>query len=798
MKKTTRLVGIVLLGIAAGWACADAMAQSAAPAATEQVDRTNALISTSGEHVWADATRGADTNPGTYEYPYATIQAAATAAGASATVNNEYTVFIMPGNYAETIVLPEYVNLKGMNGRYDSAVISGASGTLLTVDKDTNATISGIEFASTGAEVLNIPASATGTYLIENCQMNETVGAGVSDNMITVNAGTLLMEATFLNYVATGTAGGAATHRIFYFAGDATFSMNGCRLTMAVADANDVVVALDEAAGGTQEMVLANLSIEIAVSHGSYSGSAAAYYAHGLGADKNVMSSHIHVKNSGGGGAGNGYAYAMIGTGGECHSTSNRILVEGFNNDYFSLTGGGDTVVSHFDDIVADGGSSTSGTLTYVSSFSDGDLTIGDDLTIADGGSYTHTSTATSGSEFTLTPDPGTARTSTAMSISSTSTSWGNNSALVTLAAGTDATLGALALDRTGNGKLVYFREAGALKETIDTIDGDGGVAFIRQVNKAAGDVFVFKHQANGYGELTADSAIEQAYFSIQPRIGQSVTAGWIGLEIDATVDAEGSGDTDLIQASVAGSEMFAVSSAGAVDAASTVSATLFEGPYRIDSTAKFQIKESADDGALWIVRNTVNRNIIITDYNNRASDHDHDAESADPTLFIHSVEDVDVSNQEWGSATHDGTDFVLSTGGAAAGAGSAPTTIPNRIKIDGPILITGETIKTPSATLDITAATGLTAATHLIYSILRVQCVGAGNCDISSSPQIADGTDGQILIIQGDDDTKTVQFDDGDGLDLTAAMTMGQRHTLTLMYDAGDDLWIELSRAAN
>jgi hypothetical protein len=103
----------------------------------------------------------------------------------------------------------------------------------------------------------------------------------------------------------------------------------------------------------------------------------------------------------------------------------------------------------------------------------------------------------------------------------------------------------------------------------------------------------------------------------------------------------------------------------------------------------------------------------------------------------------------------------------------------------------------TPSADSSIVAGTGITA--KMLFRILRVAGSG-GAVDISANPQIADGIDGQIIMIQGTSDVNTVQFDDGTGLALSGGVsfTMGQGDILQLMYDSGDDIWYEISRSDN
>ncbi len=97
---------------------------------------------------------------------------------------------------------------------------------------------------------------------------------------------------------------------------------------------------------------------------------------------------------------------------------------------------------------------------------------------------------------------------------------------------------------------------------------------------------------------------------------------------------------------------------------------TYFSGTVNLSATSKLRwIAGSANYGGIEAVGDDGlhidggvsaygNRNVIITDYANRATDHDHDLLSAHPTLFIHSVTDPDTVNTEWGSLSYigDGT----------------------------------------------------------------------------------------------------------------------------------------------
>jgi len=102
------------------------------------------------------------------------------------------------------------------------------------------------------------------------------------------------------------------------------------------------------------------------------------------------------------------------------------------------------------------------------------------------------------------------------------------------------------------------------------------------------------------------------------------------------------------------------------------------------------QIKSSTDDGLLIHLGTDggANNNLIITAATSSAKDHDHEVMSTNPTVFFHSSTNPDVSNNEWGSITHDTNDLVIVTG-AEVGTGSVPTTKTNGVRIDASTLTT-------------------------------------------------------------------------------------------------------------
>ena len=82
----------------------------------------------------------------------------------------------------------------------------------------------------------------------------------------------------------------------------------------------------------------------------------------------------------------------------------------------------------------------------------------------------------------------------------------------------------------------------------------------------------------------------------------------------------------------------------------------------------------------------------------------------------------------------------------------------------------------TPLNTGNIVAGTGITA---MLSKVMYYN--GASAIDISASPQIVDGTTGQIIKIVGSSDANTLTLDDGDGLALSCTVCLGMRDVINL-----------------
>jgi len=81
--------------------------------------------------------------------------------------------------------------------------------------------------------------------------------------------------------------------------------------------------------------------------------------------------------------------------------------------------------------------------------------------------------------------------------------------------------------------------------------------------------------------------------------------------------------------------------------------------------------------------------------------------------------------------------------------------------------------------------------------SAYYMQIVGDGVIDITADPQIAAGSDGDILTLEGTSDTNTVKLENGTGLSLISGESyiIKDNYIMTLVYDLSASLWREASR---
>ena len=104
-----------------------------------------------------------------------------------------------------------------------------------------------------------------------------------------------------------------------------------------------------------------------------------------------------------------------------------------------------------------------------------------------------------------------------------------------------------------------------------------------------------------------------------------------------------------------------------------------------------------------------------------------------------------------------------------------------------------------PRPTIQVSASNGIILDENDRNILRRVEGeTGLGFTEISLSPQISAGQDGQLLTIEGMSNTEKIALHDGDGLQLTlgADIEIGLGDIIKLQYNKERDLWVELYRS--
>lgn len=286
-------------------------------------------------------------------------------------------VKIYPGEYNENIVLPDGVNLEGISRQ--KTIIYANTGTVLTALGDHNS-ISDLTLTATpvsGTTDSCLVLSTNGSKVFRNCRLwmnpDNTYATSINNEDCNIK----FVNCRF-NYSQTGATAGSITHRIIYLNGTASFTTEMSFFDITIGDTNDSADAsiYESLSTETTETYLIGNTISFVASSAAWGGSLLAYRAIGSGTERNLSGNIISL--TGGGGSGNGYWYFLDSSdnAGKIHSSTNRVKITGFANNYFGNAGTGDEIISHFDDITAEGGVTGDGTYSYANSPSSGDIQI--------------------------------------------------------------------------------------------------------------------------------------------------------------------------------------------------------------------------------------------------------------------------------------------------------------------------------------------------------------------------------------------------------------------------------------
>lgn len=114
----------------------------------------------------------------------------------------------------------------------------------------------------------------------------------------------------------------------------------------------------------------------------------------------------------------------------------------------------------------------------------------------------------------------------------------------------------------------------------------------------------------------------------------------------------------------------------------------------------------------------------------------------------------------------------------------------PGNIEAEDDLITGNNLISRPSAVTSITAGGGITPTNTAMY----IQGSG-GDVTITANPAIASGENGQLLIINGQNESQKVTIDSDTGVHLHGKAIIGDHDVLGLIYHNEDSQWEEVFR---
>ena len=296
-----------------------------------------------------------------------------------ASTSKRYTIQISPGEYTENITGKTFVSLNGIGTDPHLVIIKGT--TSLYTSSATYCEISNLSFqiepTTTSQKVITI---SSGTHLFDNCHFNlYTSTDDVEGELIRQTGGTIIITRCDFIYSQTANTTSTLTHNIIYLSSGIPelYISRSSMIVELTSEVDDTVNGIHQHSSCTSGSTIFIQHFDTTITlNGSYTGNTNLYTLNGAQANtcaKRIVASNLLCSTTS---SGTVTAVLMTTSGGNgtIRCSNNRFNVVNNSLNYWSNIGVSDTLVSNFDDIVADSGHAGLGTIQYVSSPADGEL----------------------------------------------------------------------------------------------------------------------------------------------------------------------------------------------------------------------------------------------------------------------------------------------------------------------------------------------------------------------------------------------------------------------------------------
>ena len=300
-----------------------------------------------------------------------------------ASKTNQYEIILYSGIYTENIVLKDWVHLSGITDSHD-IILQANTGKLITWDSTrcTNGNSSGItnlRLSSTpttpNVEIINASA---GNHVVSDCYI-DVYPTSTSMTMMNISEGNVTLSGCEFLFEQTGNATGVNKQRCIIVRENGSIRLvANSNIEMNIEDYDDSAVSVGVDASPVSEIIIDGCEIHMtSTNQTSFNGTWQCISVGSNTTKTNIQANHIHLNctSSATSSTGNAYCYkSYTGNGAEIHSTSNRIIIEGFPFSYFAYVNAPNYVISHFDDVVAIEEVWGTGNVTAVNSQANGEL----------------------------------------------------------------------------------------------------------------------------------------------------------------------------------------------------------------------------------------------------------------------------------------------------------------------------------------------------------------------------------------------------------------------------------------
>jgi hypothetical protein len=293
-----------------------------------------------------------------------------------ATTTKRYAILVYPGDYAENVVMEDYVDIIGINRT--TTRITPTSGTAITFPA-TKGTVAQmgvyVNYGTLGANSTAIASAGADSAMID-CDIEVTKAAGdFTMRALSVTGGDFRLYQSRLTYSITAGAGNALIQSAVYHNGASDVLLFNNEITSSIAaTSDDEIVGFETEAASTGTFIINDNIIEV-VTLGT--GSATGLYLFGTATTATIARNRFVVTSD------TSVSYDTSAY--WVDSTGNNAVVESAHNNMTITSAGvarsyvvatGDTVNSFFDGIIATSGYTGAGTVSYVSSPSAGNLQV--------------------------------------------------------------------------------------------------------------------------------------------------------------------------------------------------------------------------------------------------------------------------------------------------------------------------------------------------------------------------------------------------------------------------------------